>query len=57
MIARTASADADMRAAIEDAKARYNLSDVIGRRTKLRRAGREWKGLCLFHQERTPAST
>ena len=47
--------EAEFRTAIDDAKGRYALSDVIGRRTKLRRAGRELVGLCVLHQERTPS--
>jgi DNA primase len=45
----------DMRAAADQARDRYDLSAIIGRRTKLRRAGREWKGLCPFHSEKSPS--
>jgi DNA primase len=31
------------------------LSEVVGRRIKLRKAGRAWQGLCCFHEERTPS--
>lgn len=34
---------------------RVRISDVIGRRTKLRKAGRSLVGLCPFHSERTPS--
>lgn len=44
-----------MRRAADEARERYNLSEIIGRRTKLRRAGRELVGLCTFHNERTPS--
>jgi DNA primase len=40
---------------LEDIRTRYRVSDVVGRRTKLRRAGREWRGLCVFHLEKTPS--
>lgn len=45
----------DLRRAAEDARQQYDLSAIVGRRTKLRRAGREWRGLCVFHQERSPS--
>jgi len=34
---------------------RIRISDVIGRRTKLRKAGRTLVGLCPFHNERSPS--
>ena len=36
-------------------KARLPVSEVVGRRVKLRKAGREWKGLSPFNQEKTPS--
>src|SRR6185312_14167803 len=33
------------------------VSEVVGRRVKLKRAGREWKGLSPFQQEKTPSFT
>lgn len=36
---------------------RLTLSDIIGRRMKLTRAGREYKGCCPFHHEKTPSFT
>lgn len=48
--------DTDFRRAIDDAKARHRLSDIVGRRTKLKRRGaREMVGLCPFHDERSPS--
>lgn len=47
--------DADFRQLVEDAKAQWNISDVVSRRAKLRRAGRETVTLCLFHPERSPS--
>ena len=35
--------------------ARIRISDVVSRRTKLRKAGRELVGLCPFHSERSPS--
>ena len=45
----------DIRREADEARERYDLSSLIGRRTKLRRAGREMVGLCVFHQERSPS--
>jgi DNA primase len=41
----------------DEIRARVPLSDVIGKRTKLTRAGREHKGCCPFHKEKTPSFT
>ncbi|MDB5738254.1 MAG: hypothetical protein JWO65_1922 [Sphingomonas bacterium] len=47
---------AAMRRLVDEAKARHNLSDIIGRATVLRRRGaREMVGLCPFHKERSPS--
>jgi DNA primase len=49
-------ADDDFRRLIEHAKACKNLSDIIGRHTQLKkRAPSELKGLCPFHDERSPS--
>ncbi|MBD3761473.1 MAG: toprim domain-containing protein [Rhizorhabdus sp.] len=40
---------------IEEIRQRHALSDIIGRHTKLRRAGREFVGLCPFHPEKSPS--
>ncbi|MGD9922668.1 MAG: DNA primase [Pseudorhodoplanes sp.] len=40
---------------LEELKARLPVSEVVGRRVKLMRAGREWKGLSPFNQEKTPS--
>jgi DNA primase len=34
-----------------------DIVEVIGDHTRLKKAGRSWKGLCPFHQERTPSFT
>ncbi len=42
---------------IDDLLDRADLAEIIGQRVKLTRAGREYKGLCPFHQEKTPSFT
>jgi DNA primase len=40
---------------LEELKARLPVSEVVGRRVKLARAGREFKGLSPFNKEKTPS--
>ena len=40
---------------LDELRARLPVSEVVGRRVKLKRAGREFKGLSPFNQERTPS--
>ncbi len=40
---------------LDDVKARLPVSDVVRRRVKLVKAGREWKGLSPFNAEKTPS--
>lgn len=42
---------------LEEIRARLPVSEVVGKRVKLKRAGREWKGLSPFQQEKTPSFT
>ncbi|MBR1126029.1 DNA primase [Bradyrhizobium lablabi] len=42
---------------LEELRARLPVSEVVGRRVKLKRAGKEWKGLSPFQQEKTPSFT
>src|SRR6202158_407657 len=42
---------------LDELKARLQASDVVGRRVKRKKAGREWKGLSPFQQEKTPSFT
>ena len=40
---------------LEELRARLPVSEVVGRRVKLRKAGREWRGLSPFNAEKTPS--
>src|SRR4051794_10147572 len=42
---------------LEELRARLPVSEVVGRRVKLKRAGKEWKGLSPFQQEKSPSFT
>lgn len=42
---------------LDELRARITLSSVIGRTTKIQKAGREWKACCPFHNEKTPSFT
>jgi len=44
-----------MQDAKEEVRSRLNLEDVIGEYVPLKRAGRNWKGLSPFTNERTPS--
>src|SRR5215475_4435156 len=40
---------------LNEIRARLPVSEVVGRRVKLKKAGREWKGLSPFNKEKTPS--
>ncbi len=40
---------------LDELRARLPVSEVVGRRVKLQKAGREWKGLSPFNKEKTPS--
>jgi DNA primase len=42
---------------LDELRARFNLSEIVGRRVRLIRRGREYTGLCPFHNEKTPSFT
>jgi DNA primase len=42
---------------IDDLVARADIIEVIGRRLQLKKAGREFKACCPFHDEKTPSFT
>src|SRR5688500_1051600 len=45
------------KAFLDEIRARVRLSEIIGKRMKLTRAGREFKGCCPFHNEKTASFT
>src|SRR5882757_8388235 len=40
---------------LDELRARLPVSEVVGRRVKLMKSGREWKGLSPFNKEKTPS--
>lgn len=40
---------------LDELKSRVKVADVVGRRVKLVRKGREFMGLCPFHSEKSPS--
>jgi len=40
---------------IENLKNQVNIVDVVGRSVSLKRAGNNYKGVCPFHNEKTPS--
>jgi len=41
--------------AVQEIKDRLDLVDLISEHLRLQKAGRDLKGLCPFHQEKTPS--
>jgi DNA primase len=40
---------------LDELRARLPVSEVVGKRVKLKKAGREWRGLSPFNQEKSPS--
>ncbi|MHA0333689.1 CHC2 zinc finger domain-containing protein [Sphingomonas aquatilis] len=47
--------DDQFRDMVREAKESYDIVDVIGRKTRLKKSGREHVGLCIEHDEKTPS--
>src|SRR5687767_10694385 len=41
--------------AVSEVRQRLDIVDLVGEKVALKRAGRNMKGLCPFHQEKTPS--
>ena len=48
---------ADLQKFIDELRAKISIADVVGEKVKLVRKGREYTGLCPFHNEKTPSFT
>jgi DNA primase len=44
-------------AVLSELRSAADIVEVVGEHTRLKKAGRAWKGLCPFHNERTPSFT
>ena len=42
---------------IDDLIERADIGEVIGRRVEIKKAGKEFKACCPFHNEKTPSFT
>lgn len=47
----------DLQRFIEELRTRVSIVDVVGAKVKLTKKGREYGGLCPFHNEKTPSFT
>ena len=49
--------ESDLQKFLDELRSRLSVSDVVGEKVKLTRKGREYIGLCPFHNEKTPSFT
>ncbi len=47
----------DLQKFLDELRSRISLADIVGQKVKLVKRGREYTGLCPFHQEKTPSFT
>lgn len=47
----------DLQKFLEELRSRISIADVVGNKVKLTKRGREYLGLCPFHNEKTPSFT
>ncbi len=50
-------ANDDLQRFIDELRTRVSIADVVGAKVKLTKKGREYQGLCPFHNEKTPSFT
>ena len=49
--------ETDFQKFLDELRSRISIADVVGARVKLVRKGKEYMGLCPFHNEKTPSFT
>lgn len=49
--------DNDLQKFLDELRSRLSVADIVGQKVKLTRKGREYLGLCPFHNEKTPSFT
>ena len=49
--------ETDLQKFLEELRSRISIVDVVASKVKLSHKGREWLGLCPFHNEKTPSFT
>ena len=42
---------------LDEIRSRVDIVEMVGQFVNLKRAGEHWKGLCPFHNEKTPSFT
>lgn len=49
--------ESDFQKFLDELRSRVSIADVVGAKVKLTRKGKEYSGLCPFHNEKTPSFT